>query len=139
LLYQNGKVIRRFDVELGVNWMGNKVRKGDKATPEGFYRISQKKDGSRTRFQKALLLNYPNDDDRARFAGAKRNGTLPAEADIGGLIEFHGLGGKGVDWTDGCVALKNEDMDALFRMAAVGTPVIIIGSQKSLKEVLGKE
>jgi len=139
LVYQSGKPIRNFEVELGINWMGDKQRNGDKATPEGSYRITQKKDGSRTKFHKALLLNYPNDDDRSRFVKAKHNGSLPAKADIGGLIEVHGLGGKGVDWTDGCVALKNEDIDVLYRLVAVGTPVIIVGSLKPLGEILKNE
>ncbi len=135
-VYQSGKVIRSFDVELGMNWMGDKQHKGDKATPEGIYRITQKKDGARTKFYRAMLLNYPNDDDRARFAAAKRNGSLPVRADIGGLIEIHGLGGKGVDWTDGCIALSNDDIDVLYRIVGVGTPVIIVGSVRSVDEIL---
>ncbi len=134
-VYQSGKQIRQYDVELGMNWMGDKRRKGDKATPEGVYQITQKKDGARTKFHKALLLNYPNDEDRKRFAAEKKNGTLPARTDIGGLIEIHGLGGKGVDWTDGCVALRNSDMDELFRLLAPGTQVIIVGSLKPLSEI----
>lgn len=138
MVYQSGKIIKSFEVELGMNWMGDKQRKGDKATPEGTYRITQKKDGARTKFYKALMLNYPNDEDRVRFAAAKRNGSLPARADIGGLIEIHGMGGKGVDWTDGCIALNNDDMDALFRVAGVGTPVFIVGSIRPLNEVIGQ-
>ena len=137
MVYQSGKILRSYEIELGMNWMGDKQRKGDKATPEGIYRITQKKDGSRTTFYKALLINYPNDEDCNRFAAAKRNGSLPAKADIGGMVELHGLGGKGLDWTDGCVALKNDDMDALYRMVAVGTPVVIVGSLKPLGEILG--
>ena len=139
VVYRNGKALCRFDAELGMNWMGDKTRKGDKATPEGVYRITRKKNGAQTKFYKALMLNYPNEDDRARFAAAKRNGSLPSKADIGGLIEIHGLGGKGVDWTDGCVALNNDDVDTLFRLVAVGTPVVIVGSLKPINEVLGKQ
>jgi murein L,D-transpeptidase YafK len=136
VVYQSGKAICSFEVELGMNWMGDKQRKGDKATPEGTYRVTQKKEGVRTKFYKALLLNYPNDEDRARFAALKRNGNLPARADIGGLIEIHGMGGKGIDWTDGCIALRNDDMETLFRITGVGTPVIIVGSVRSLGVVL---
>ncbi|WP_372772971.1 L,D-transpeptidase family protein [Mangrovibacterium sp.] len=139
MVYQNGRVISSFEAELGVNWMGDKQRKGDKATPEGIYRVTRKKDTANTKFYKALLINYPNDDDRQRFALAKKNGILSAKTDIGGLIEIHGLGGKGVDWTDGCVALKNKDMDSLFRQVGVGTTVVIVGSLKPLSEVLGHD
>lgn len=132
MVYQSGKLIRQFDAELGINWMGHKRRKGDKATPEGIYRITQKKDGGRTKFGKALLINYPNDEDRKRFTQDKRNGIISSHTDIGGLIEIHGTGGKGVDWTDGCVALKNSDMDVLYRLVPIGTPVVIVGSLNPL-------
>ena len=132
LVYQSGKLVRQFDAEFGINWMGHKRRKGDKATPEGIYIITQKKDGARTKFGKALMINYPNDEDCKRFEQDKRNGLISSRTDIGGLIEIHGTGGKGVDWTDGCVALKNRDMDALYRLVAAGTPVIIVGSLNPL-------
>ncbi len=131
-VYQSGKIIRQFNAEFGINWMGHKRRTGDKATPEGIYRITQKKDGGRTKFGKALLINYPNDEDRKRFAQDKKKGLIPASAGIGGLIEIHGTGGKGVDWTDGCVALRNSDMAVLYRLVDPGTPVVIVGSLKPL-------
>jgi len=135
-VYQNRKVIRQYDAELGINWMGDKRYKGDKATPEGLYKITARKDGGRTKFHKALLINYPNDDDKRRFALEKKKGTISASKDIGGLIEIHGLGGKGINWTDGCIALKNEEMDELFGLVGIGTPVIIVGSLKPLKDIL---
>lgn len=135
VVYQNGKIIKKFDAELGINWMGDKRRKGDKATPEGLYRVSQKKEGSRTKFHKALLINYPNEEDKKRIAAEKKNGTLASHADMGNLIEIHGLGGKGIDWTDGCVALKNADMDVLFRLVGNGAPVVIVGSLKPMGEI----
>ncbi len=124
MVYQGGRIIRQFDAEFGINWMGDKRRRGDKATPEGIYKITQKKDGARTRFYKAMLINFPNDEDR-------RN----ARYDMGGLIEIHGDGGKGVDWTDGCIALRNDDIDLLFRLVGPGTPVVIVGSLKPISEI----
>ncbi|MGD9555532.1 MAG: murein L,D-transpeptidase family protein [Mangrovibacterium sp.] len=132
MLYQNGQMIRQFTAEFGKNWMGHKRTGGDKATPEGIYRVTQKKEGGRTIYYKALLINYPNDEDRKQFAQDKRKGLIPARAGIGGLIEIHGGGGKGIDWTDGCIALRNDDMDALYRLVAAGTPVVIVGSMKPL-------
>ena len=64
--------------------------------------------------------------------GAKRDGRLPRGAGIGSLIEIHGDGGRGEDWTSGCVALENHDMDRLFARVSVGTPVTIIGSDSDL-------
>lgn len=136
IVYHKKKAIKTFDVEFGANWMGDKVQKGDKATPEGIYQINDKKKGAQTKFYKALLINYPNDEDKRNFEAAKRKGLLPSGADIGGLIEFHGLGGKGVDWTDGCIALKNDDMDALYKLVGVGTPVVIVGSIQPLETII---
>ena len=81
------------------------------------------------------MINYPNEADKARFAEGVRKGLISKRANIGGLIEIHGGGGKGLNWTDGCVALTNEDMDKIFEMAEIGTPVTIIGSMKSLAEI----
>lgn len=138
IVYQNGKPIRDFDAELGVNWMGDKRHKGDKATPEGIYRVTQKKEGARTKFYRALLINYPNDEDKERFAAEKKKGILSFRTHIGNLIEIHGFGGKGIDWTDGCVALTNDDMDSLYRLIDIGTPVFIVGSLKPLDEIYEK-
>jgi hypothetical protein len=55
---------------------------------------------------------------------------LPAGARIGGLIEIHGEGGRNRDWTSGCVALANGDMDRVFDRAGIGTPVTIVGSNE---------
>ena len=79
-------------------------------------------------FYKALLLDYPNAEDRAEFNRARRSGDLPPSAGIGGLIEIHGEGGRGRDWTRGCAAVTNRDMDELFARVGVGTPVTIVGS-----------
>ena len=133
-----GKTIKVFDAELGLNWMGDKIMKGDRSTPEGVYKITEKKKGTKTKYYKALLLNYPNNEDESRFEKLKRSGAIPKSAQIGGLIEIHGDGGKGIHWTDGCIALKNKDMDQLYDLCSIGTQVIIIGSEKTLKEFLAE-
>ncbi|HQO06491.1 MAG TPA: L,D-transpeptidase family protein [Bacteroidales bacterium] len=134
-LYKNGALTHEFDAELGKNWLGNKRQKGDKVTPEGQYKITDKKENSRTKYYKALLINYPNDDDKKRFQNEVKNGSLAANSKIGNLIEIHGHGGKGSDWTDGCVALTNSDMDILFKVVQKGTPVTIIGSSITLAQI----
>jgi murein L,D-transpeptidase YafK len=108
------------------------------ATPEGMYKIAQKFDGSKTKYYKALLLDYPNEEDKEKFRSEIQHGSLPASAKIGGLIEIHGNGGKGIDWTAGCIALTDSEMDIVFRIAKVGTPVTIIGSMVDLKDVVDK-
>lgn len=135
-VYKNGKMIREFNAEMGPNWIGDKQYRGDKATPEGKYRVTKKKSGKHTIYYKALLINYPNDEDKQRYKALVKSGSIPNRG-IGNLIEIHGEGGKGINWTDGCVALTNEDMDQLWKYVAEGTPVTIVGSVRSLQEING--
>jgi hypothetical protein len=136
ILYYNGKPKYHFVVELGKNWIGDKHHRGDKATPEGLYKIIDKKEGRHTNYYKALLLNYPNDDDIAQYKAEIKNGSIHRSANIGGHIEIHGNGGKGVDWTEGCIAISDPDMDRLYKHCKSGTPVAIVGSLKPLHEIL---
>ena len=127
-LYKNGKIRQIFSAEFGPNWIGDKNHQGDQATPEGSYLVSKKKERRQTRYYKALLLNYPNPDDLKRYQGNVKNGVIPKHIDVGGLIEIHGHGGQGFNWTNGCVALSDRDMDVVYRYSSVNTPVIIVGS-----------
>ena len=130
-LIVDGRRERTYRAELGVNGTLDKVVSGDRATPEGMYRITEKRGVRQTRWYKALLLNYPNEDDLRQFDIARRRGQISRRARPGGLIEIHGEGGRGGDWTDGCVALTNHDIDELFDRVSVGTPVTIIGFESS--------
>jgi hypothetical protein len=137
-LYENGQIIATFQAELGPYWIGNKRFKGDKATPEGIYKITKKLEGKDTKYYKALLLDYPNEEDKQRFEEEKQKGTLPRSADIGSMIEIHGGGGKGTDWTNGCIALTNGNMDVLFPLVDLETQVVIVGSLKNLTKILNQ-
>jgi len=137
-IYYDGIKKYEFDAELGKNWVGDKRVKGDKATPEGMYMITNKFEGSKTKYHKALLLNYPNEEDKARFRTEIARGSLPRSAKIGGLIEIHGDGGKGVDWTEGCIALTDREIDLVYRIVSVGTPVTIIGSMVDLQNIMNR-
>lgn len=127
-LYVAGRLKAEYAVDLGPRWLGHKKQKGDGATPEGHYRVIKKKGRGQSRYYKALELDYPNEDDRQNFLVAQKNGELSRSAHIGGLIEIHGDGGRGINWTAGCVALRNQDMDELFALAQVGTRVTIVGA-----------
>ncbi len=124
-LYHDGRQIKQYAADMGRNSIYPKCQSGDAATPEGRYRIVSKNTASR--YYKALLLDYPNSDDRARFREQQRKGEVPRYASLGSMIEIHGEGGRGQDWTLGCVALSNRDMNDLFSRAEVGTPVTIVG------------
>jgi L,D-peptidoglycan transpeptidase YkuD (ErfK/YbiS/YcfS/YnhG family) len=127
-VYVAGTRVATFTAELGAKGLNRKLHSGDQATPEGHYRVTEVRGPGRTKYYKALMLDYPNAEDRARFAYGRKSGQVPLRAGIGSLIEIHGDGGQGRDWTDGCVALANRDMDKVFARARVGTPVTIVGA-----------
>lgn len=131
-VYADGQLRAEYPVELGPRWLGHKRQRGDNATPEGRYRVIKKKADKQTVYYKALQINYPNDEDRQRFGEAQKRGELSRYATIGGLIEIHGEGGRGANWTAGCVALENRYMDEIYEWAMVGTPITIVGSLKGL-------
>jgi murein L,D-transpeptidase YafK len=123
-LYSHGMPLKAYCVSLGAQPQGAKQREGDNKTPEGIYRIDFKNAGSG--FHKALHVSYPSPADRARAAAA---GVSP-----GGEIMIHGLpNGLGFlgrlqrfrDWTAGCIALTNRDVDEVWRAVPAGTPVEI--------------
>lgn len=134
-LYYKGVKKYSFPAEFGRNWIGDKRCEGDYATPEGVYKVEKKLDGRQTKYYKALLVDYPNVDDRANFQRLKKNGEIASHIQPGGLIEIHGGGGQGVNWTNGCVALCNKDMDVLYRHVSKGTTIFIIGASAPWEEV----
>lgn len=131
-LIRNGRLEAVFPVELGRNPYDDKVKEGDSCTPEGFYKVTWKRDRGNTIFYRALFINYPNGKDKEEFRSLVESGQLPPGAKTGGDIEIHGSGsGKpgnagGYNWTLGCVALSNEDIDVLFEAVETYCPVIIV-------------
>lgn len=129
-LYYKKRMIRSYKAVFGPNPQLNKCMEGDRCTPEGSFRISGK--NSASKYNKFMLLNYPNDSATVRFNKLKADGAIPKTAKIGGAIGIHGIwkGGDdmiemGIGWTDGCVALKNKDIEELFSLIDVGTKVMI--------------
>jgi L,D-peptidoglycan transpeptidase YkuD (ErfK/YbiS/YcfS/YnhG family) len=135
LLLAEGRIERAYVANLGRNWYRLKAQEHDASTPEGEYRIKSKLRSSS--FGRALLLDYPNAADRARFNALKKTGAIPVRARIGGNIEIHGGGRRNSDWTDGCVSLANPEMADLYKRAHTGMPVMIVGTSSlgaSVKE-----
>lgn len=129
-LFYRHRLIRAYKAVFGPQPLSNKCMEGDRCTPEGLFTIKNKNPNSR--YNKFMLLSYPNDSAVARFNKLKEKGVIPASARIGGDIGIHGIwkGGDdmiemGVGWTDGCVALKNKDIEDLYSMVGVGTRVLI--------------
>ena len=116
-LLRSGVVIRTYRVRLGDAPLGHKRQQGDERTPEGDYRISGRNPNSR--FHLSLRVSYPDPADRAQ---ARRRGVDP-----GGDIMIHGATppGRAGDWTDGCIAVTNAEMEEIWRRVPVGTPIHI--------------
>jgi|SRR5271157_2567221 len=123
-LISNGKVIRTYKVALGQGGLDPKQREGDARTPEGHYVIDARY--AESHYHKALHVSYPNAEDRKRAA---KLGVPP-----GGAIMIHGLpNGKGwvgaghrlYDWTLGCIAVTDGEIDEIWTLVPAGTPVEI--------------
>jgi hypothetical protein len=126
LLLYRGQVEKSYTANLGRNWYRTKVQALDASTPEGEYKVRRMNAASK--YGLALLLDYPNASDQARFHQNRKAGMVSPGALIGGNIEIHGGGRPDTDWTDGCVSLDNRDMRELYRYAYAGMPVTIVGT-----------
>lgn len=127
-LYKNGRKVLSYPVRLGFNGMLEKQFQGDGATPEGRYRVTDKRGQGQTQFYRALALDYPNPQDRRRFELAKRSGRIGPAKGIGGQIEIHGADNELLAQTLGCIMLENPNMAVLYEGVSVGTPVTIVGA-----------
>jgi len=124
-LVRNGEKFREYPILLGAMPRGPKVQAGDLRTPEGVYTLDWR--NPKSRFYKAIHISYPSQSDRER---AQEKGVDP-----GGMVMIHGehyepamrrvLRRKPKDWTEGCIALNNEDIDELWHTVPVGTPIEI--------------
>ncbi len=110
-LIKNGKVDSEYAIDLGGLSFEDKQKEGDGRTPEGRYIVKEKIPTSL--FNKAFLINYPNPEDKAK-------------GKTGGAIEIHGRGGQGYNWTLGCMAPSDEDMDKLYPHIKKGSRVTIV-------------
>ncbi len=123
-LLSQGKVIRSYKVALGSDPIGPKTCQGDHKTPEGVYILDSR--NARSQFHKSIHISYPNARDRA---AARARGVSP-----GGNVFVHGLpNGYGFvgashrlkDWTDGCIAMTNEEIEEIWDAVPNGTPIEI--------------
>lgn len=126
-LIQNGEVVREYRIALGDRPRGHKMREGDQRTPEGDYILDWRNPNSY--FHRSIHVSYPNSRDLqfARFVGERP----------GGMIMIHGQPNhirsakikaeyQRRDWTDGCIAVQNHEMDEIWRTVRDGTPIKIL-------------
>ncbi len=140
-LQDGDRILRKFTVALGREPGAGKLLRGDDRTPEGTYYVCEKRPHSR--FHRFLAISYPNVGDAERafaehlitahqwadifFANARQT-TPPWSTALGGDVGIHGYGGRrpiAADWTKGCIAVSDPDIDYLYDRVSVGTPVII--------------
>jgi murein L,D-transpeptidase YafK len=123
-LIADGKPLRTYRISLGKQPRGAKLMEGDKRTPEGFYWVDWRKVSDR--FNLAMHISYPNVTDSAR---SRREGVDP-----GGMIMIHGTPDTydypenlfhTLDWTDGCIAMRNMDMREVWGLVPDGTMIEI--------------
>jgi tetratricopeptide (TPR) repeat protein len=123
-LFSKGEVLKTYKIALGGNPDGPKERKGDNKTPEGTYTIDSKNKGSR--YHRSLRISYPNENDKKR---AKELGVSP-----GGDIMIHGIKNTfswvgdlhtAADWTNGCIAVTDEEIEEIEKLVPMGTVIEI--------------
>ncbi|MCX8020128.1 MAG: L,D-transpeptidase [Chitinophagaceae bacterium] len=119
-----------YPVVFGNSSLEDKKMQGDRNTPEGVYYITSKRIHSK--WCRFLLLDYPNAEDVELFQLRKRKGEIPKHARIGGGIGIHGtwpnedyVVDNYINWTLGCISMKNEDVKELYRFVNPGVKVII--------------
>lgn len=129
-LYDDQGWLVKYPVVFGNNDQGDKMQEGDRKTPEGTFTIISKK--VHQKWDRFMLLDYPNAESIARFNQRKAAGLIPGNARIGGGVGIHGTWpneGWAVDkyqnWTEGCISMKNEDVEELYKIIPPGTRVII--------------
>ena len=114
----NNSLLRQYRFDLGFNPVGHKTEEGDGRTPEGAYRINRKNPNSQ--FHLSIGISYPNASDVAQ---ARARGVSP-----GGDIFIHGTPSRWIgqrDWTWGCIAVTNEEMDEIYPMIETGTKIFL--------------
>jgi murein L,D-transpeptidase YafK len=140
-LQDGDRILRKFTVALGREPTAGKVMRGDGRTPQGRYYVCEKRPQSR--FHRFLAISYPNIDDAERafaehlitadewadiFVANVRQTQPPWSTPLGGDVGIHGYGGRrpiAADWTKGCIAVSDADIDYLYDRVPLGTPVII--------------
>lgn len=126
LIDENNEVMRSYKIAIGVDPVGKKRFEGDNKTPEGKYFIANKNPYSR--YHLSLLVSYPNDEDRAY--AAKFGKSAGGEIMVHGLENKSGLKGylkhlMNDKWTAGCIAVDNKEMEEIWKLVDVGTPIEI--------------
>ncbi len=119
-----------YPVVFGNTDLRDKLYAGDKKTPEGTFTIVEKK--THPKWDRFMMLDYPTKESYNKFNERKTKGVVPADAKIGGGIGIHGTWphedfqiDRFRNWTDGCISMRNKDVEELYNIVPVGTKVMI--------------
>ena len=123
-LMKNNKPFKIYRVAFGANSKGPKRKEGDERTPEGTYILDYK--NSDSDFYKSIHISYPDDQDikRAKEMGISPGGDIMIHGQKNGSKNFSRIQ-RYVNWTDGCIAVTNAEMDEIWASVDVGTPITI--------------
>ena len=123
-LIKNKKPFKIYRVAFGANSKGPKRKEGDERTPEGTYKLDYK--NSDSDFYKSIHISYPNDQDikRAEELGISPGGDIMIHGQKNAAKNFSRIH-RYVNWTDGCIAVTNTEMDEIWASVDVGTPITI--------------
>jgi hypothetical protein len=133
LAYKKGVFYKQYPVVLGFKPQGRKRFAHDARTPEGYYRIIDKRPHERWRY--FLAIDYPNERDRLIYQSEVQAGLIPTENgrpfSIGSGLGIHGTDkpdkqAAGIDWTKGCIAMDNDDVQEIYDLVQVGTPIWLL-------------
>lgn len=123
-LLKEGEIIKAYKIALGKSPIGHKTRLGDNKTPEGVYTITSRKQSDK--YHLTIFISYPNEED---IINAKRLGVSPGNSiaihglpkDLASLNKLH----RNMDWTSGCIAVTNDEIEEIWRLVDDGTPIEI--------------
>lgn len=124
MLLQNGEILKTYRIALGKQPLGHKIHEGDQKTPEGTYILNSR--NPKSKYHLSLTISYPNESD---ILNAQKRGISP-----GGSIMIHGLSedlanlGKlhrALDWTNGCIAVTNSEIEEIWQLVPDGIPIEI--------------
>jgi murein L,D-transpeptidase YafK len=123
-LLDHGKVLKTYKIALGGEPVGPKVRQGDHKTPEGVYILDRR--NAHSQFYRSIHISYPDAQDRARAAklGVSPRGDIYVHGLPNGFA-WLGSGHRLKDWTDGCIAVTDQEMDEIWRAVPNGTAIEI--------------
>jgi len=123
-------ILKEYPAVFGGNPEDDKRMEGDQCTPEGTFKIRDRY--PHKNWSKFIWIDYPNDSSRIKFYNAKKDGKIPNDARIGGEIGIHGVPesyeyaiAMKYNWTLGCISLKNDDINEIYKVVKIGTKIII--------------